>query len=344
MSFYIDKSYILQITSRLPRFKAKSDKDFVCRCPFCGDSKKSKTKARGTFYRYKDSLMYKCFNCGISLNTGQVLERIDTEIYKKYLFERFNYSNEHRWANRKSEIAEEIVKKKQKETSDNPCKKYLRTIESLPNDHPAKIFLAKRRIPSKHWSNLYYTTNYMKFINKYCDNKKFVEESKLDNRDPRIVIPFFDKEGNEFAWQGRTIIVGKEPRYITIKSPNHEGPIVYGLERVDESKTIYVTEGPLDSLFIPNCLAAAGANLGKVEGVHIFDNEPRNVDICKIMQKIINENKEILIFPSHLTEKDINDMILGGMKKIELYKILRERVYSGLEAQLEFDKWKRCNV
>ena len=34
-----------------------------------------------------------------------------------------------------------------------------------------------------------------------------------------------------------------------------DAPKVYGLDRVNENKKIYVVEGPLDSLFVENCVA-----------------------------------------------------------------------------------------
>ena len=46
MSGYIDLNYISKIQPRLQQFKKKRDYLFNFRCPVCGDSKKSKTKAR----------------------------------------------------------------------------------------------------------------------------------------------------------------------------------------------------------------------------------------------------------------------------------------------------------
>ena len=45
MSSYIDLKFINEISSRLGQFKKKGDYLFNFRCPHCGDSKKSKTKA-----------------------------------------------------------------------------------------------------------------------------------------------------------------------------------------------------------------------------------------------------------------------------------------------------------
>ena len=48
---YIDLDYISKIQPRLQQFKKKRDYLFNFRCPVCGDSKKSNTKARAYLYR-----------------------------------------------------------------------------------------------------------------------------------------------------------------------------------------------------------------------------------------------------------------------------------------------------
>jgi len=60
------------------------------------------------------------------------------------------------------------------------------------------------------------------------------------------------------------------------------------MNTVDSTKKIYVTEGPIDSLFLANAVATADANLSnagnyydKENLVLVFDNEPRNNRIIK---------------------------------------------------------------
>ena len=104
---------------------------------------------------------------------------------------------------------------------------------------------------------------------------------------PRVVLPFFDVNMKMFAFQGRAF--GKEePRYITIKLQENKRRI-FGLEKLDISNKVYVVEGPIDSLFLPNCIAVAGADM-KLElknAVYIFDNEPRNKQIVDKIQQLI---------------------------------------------------------
>jgi DNA primase len=62
-----------------------------------------------------------------------------------------------------------------------------------------------------------------------------------------LIIPFYDVDNEVFALQGRSF--GKEqPKYLTIKLQENKQKI-FGLERVNLHNTLYIVEGPLDSLF-----------------------------------------------------------------------------------------------
>ena len=144
----------------------------------------------------------------------------------------------------------------------------------------------------------------------------FPEKFQSINIDyPRLVIPFFDKSGKMFAFQGRAF--GKEtPRYITLKLEENKEKI-YGLDRIDYEDQVFVVEGPLDSLFLDNCLAVAGAdfNLLKLEPTTttvIYDNEPRNKHTVERMFKSVDRNYNVVVWPGDLKYKDINDMVLAG--------------------------------
>lgn len=60
-------------------------------------------------------------------------------------------------------------------------------------------------------------------------------------------------------FQGRAF--GKEqPKYLTIKLDENRQK-VYGLERINFQNPVQIVEGPIDSLFIDNCLAAGGPQI-----------------------------------------------------------------------------------
>ena len=73
--------------------------------------------------------------------------------------------------------------------------------------------------------------------------------------------------------------------------------------------------------------------------VFVFDSEPRNKEIHKRMEKIIDAGYKIVIWPTDIPGKDINEMVLNGYKDIE--GTLRNNVYKGLEAKMKLNYWKK---
>ncbi len=104
-----------------------------------------------------------------------------------------------------------------------------------------------------------------------------------------------------------------------------------------------MVEGPFDSTFINNSLAMCGADvaldtLGLQELVYVYDNEPRNREICNRINKVIDQGKKVVIFPTNVEQKDINDMVLAGH---DIMTMLGSNVYQGLTAKIKYNEWKR---
>jgi hypothetical protein len=123
---------------------------------------------------------------------------------------------------------------------------------------------------------------------------------------------------------------------------------VYGLERIDLKQTVKIVEGPLDSLFLSNCLASGDANLALTakninaeNKVLIFDNEPRNKEIVRMMQDAIKSDHLVVIWPNTMEGKDINEMVMNGFSIGEIESIISSNSFRGLEAQAKFTFWKK---
>ena len=104
-----------------------------------------------------------------------------------------------------------------------------------------------------------------------------------------------------------------------------------------------MVEGPFDSTFIDNAIAMCGADvsldgLGFKDIVYVYDNEPRNKEICARIEKMINQGKKLVIFPDQSQQKDINDMVLAGLS---VQSMLESNTYSALTARIKFNEWKR---
>ena len=334
---YIDQKYINLCTSRVEKFKKVRDNLWNFRCPICGDSKKHKNKARGFIYRKKASYFYKCHNCGVGLTFNNFLKNIDHVLYTEFRVEKYKEGETHR----NSPIPDKTPFKFEAPKFDKSMNRHLDKLvkfSDMDKDHPALSFLIDRKIPKEHWDKLY-------FVDKFYEwsNSIFPEKFKSINIDyPRLVIPFFDKSGEIFAYQGRAF--GKEePRYITLKIVSEKEKI-YGLERINYDSHVYIVEGPLDSLFIDNCIAVAGADLNLLElntssTTVIYDNEPRNKHTVERMFKSVDRNYHVVVWPQELKQKDINDMYLSGIEDVKSF--IDVHTYHGLEAYLKINQWKK---
>lgn len=339
MTLSIDKKYIDFLSQKLSLFKWESSKTATCRCPICGDSKTKKFKKRGYFYQ-KDSQAYifKCFNCSVVMGISTLLKTIDKDLYDRYMYEKFKYSNEYRWYHNKQE---DKTKKVEKYYRGKHALSKISSIEELEDSHFAKLYCIKRKIPEHFYNLLYYTDNYIRWVNENISKDKF---KIVPEKDERLVIPFFTKSKIPFAFQGRYIgpnAIEDSLRYITINESQY--PLIYGLDRVDMNGPINVVEGPIDSLFVDNCIAAAGSSLKKVKtGRKIFDNQPRNSEVVKLMKESIDAGFPTVIWDSNMTVKDINDLSKdAGMSKEQIKEYLDSRTFVGLNAKLEFEKWKK---
>ena len=329
---YIDSKYLNIIGPQLLKFKKKGDFLWNFRCPYCGDSQKSRSKARGFVYRKKNDLFYKCHNCGIGTTLGKLIEYIDSKVHKDYIMERYRKGVETNNPKQEFKFDVPIFRKK-------GIIKSLKSISDLSTDHPARKIVEKRLIPLESFSDLYLCESFYKFTNSLVPNKF----PSLDGDHPRLLIPFRNEKGEIFAYQGRAF--GKEqPKYITIKLDN-DATKIFGLDRIDNSKQVYAVEGPLDSLFLDNCVAVGGADLAKLKNdvIIIFDNEPRNREICKQMDSCIRFYKKIVIWPDSMKHKDINDMIMAGYVKEQIQEIIDDNIFSGASAKLRFSEWKKIN-
>ena len=198
-------------------------------------------------------------------------------------------------------------------------------------------------MPTDYFDRLYYCDKFQTYVNRIKLNTFESLNKKYEH--PRLIIPFYDVDNQVFAIQGRAF--GKEqPKYLTIKLQENKQKI-FGLERINLHKRLYIVEGPLDSLFLDNCLAKLAdfdlqLPVDKKDVVFIFDNEPRNKEIIDRMYKMIEKDYMIVIYPEGQIEKDINEMIINGKTKDQVQKIISDNTYSGLSAITQINSYKRC--
>ena len=345
MSLAIESKFIRLLSHRLRNFKQKKDYVWNFSCPICGDSKKNLLKARGYVYSKGNNLFYRCHNCGSSLSLGNFIKQFDPEIYKEFVLERYK-SGESGFSNFKKPKFENIKPPKFGKIEKQNFE-YGEWLSDLPDNHFCKAYAKQRKIPNKHFSKLLFTPNYKKFVQSMMPDN----EMKI-TPDARLVIPFYDKNDEIFAISGRALESGdRRLRYITLRTNESESKLVYGLDRVDFDDIVYIVEGPLDSLFLDNCIASGDANLSiiaedlttvdKEDRILIFDNEPRNAEVCKLTWDAVKRGHHIVIWPQSIKEKDINEMIMSGYTQREIKKIISTSTYCCLRAFNKLTFWKK---
>ena len=318
-----DTKYIGLVSSRLPKFKKVKPDLYNFRCPLCGDSQKQKNKARGYIYAKKADANYKCHNCGASTTFSNFLKILDSTLYKQYIFEKFQTRN-----TGKGSIFEE--------PKFDFKKPVFRKKLDLPKASEVKIakqYLENRKLdPTK----FYYTDKFKEWTNTQKQTFDYIGKDE-----PRIIIPMYDTEQKMIGFQGRSLIPNSV-KYITIMI-DEEAPKIYGLDKINKEKPIYIIEGPFDASLVENSIAMCGADvdigsLGWSDYIYVYDNEPRSREITTRIRKTIDGGDKVVIWPTSIEEKDVNDMILGGH---DVMGVLKSNTYSGLKAKIKFNNWKK---
>ncbi len=319
---HVDAKYVSLLSTRLEKFKKVKPTLYNFRCPICGDSKKNKNKTRGYIYPVKANTNFKCHNCGASMSFNNFLKKVDPPLHRQYTMEKFKEG-----FTGKNFVAEEP----QLKFEAPKFKKKLKLPKASEHPRPAGYLTARQLDPSK----FYYAERFKKFANSL---KPTFDTERYD--EDRIIIPLY-YEKNLIGFQGRCIDPNPV-KYITVMLDD-DAPKIYGLDEIVKSEPVYITEGPFDSTFIRNSIAMCGADLdinrwGIINPVWVYDNEPRNTEIVGRIGRTIDRGDSVVIWPSNIDDKDINDMVMCGH---DVQKLVESNVYSGLEAQLKFATWKK---
>jgi hypothetical protein len=340
---WLDQKYINLVSNRLRNFKRKTGNLYNCSCPLCGDSESDTRKARGYLYEVKGKTLYHCHNCNVTNDFPRFLKELDLNLHSEYILDKLK----DRGKRPHNPELDEFVKKLKKPVflKDGPLKG-LRKVSQLSPSHYCKKYVESRKIPNPYHAKLFYCPKFFSWVNDIIPGK-FSAES-LANDHSRLLIPFINKDEKMHAFQGRALDSTAAMRYITIVN-DESVPKLYGLDTLDITKKIYVHEGPIDSMFVPNSIATAGGDLisstkglPKDKLVIIYDNEPRSVETKKKLDKAIINGYTVCIWPENLEAKDANDMILSGVSSDFVRYIIDTHSFKDLRARLELTKW--CKV
>lgn len=329
---YVDYKFINLLSPQLQKYHITSSSPFRAnfRCPVCGDSQKNKNKTRGWILSNAERVSFYCHNCNASMSLSKFMKYLDAQLWNEWKTEKVMSKFEHKLTT----------------TASYPFPlprilplpgKWQEKLLPLSESTEALSYVKNRKIPETKWSKIFFVENFNEFINGIIPNKL-----ENDKGEPRIVFPFISKDGVVFGFTGRALAKDSF-RYITIMIDGSYDKI-FGMNKINMTKRFYITEGPIDSLFLVNAIAMAGSSLScksldLEHAVFIYDNEPRNKEIVKLMHKVVRRGNKIFIWPSTVKDqKDINDAVLAG---INIQTIIEDNIYQGLMAEQKINEWRK---
>lgn len=332
---WLEEKYINLLSPRLNLFKRTKPNLYAFRCPLCGDSKKNKYKTRGGFYLPPSSQSYNmgCFNCGASMKFTSFLKQVDQSLYDEYKLEEYQEKN---MPTEPKKEAAPVARKKAAPKKQLDLASLMR-VDELDAKHPVIQYIEHRKIPKRQWNRLYYCPKYQAWISKF-DEKNYPKATEH----PRLVIPFFDKAGNVARITARAF--GAEENRYLYTVVDKASTRLFGVDQIDPGLPVYVVEGPIDSLFLPNAIAVGTGTYEDKEldtipnKIFVPDNQPRNENVCKGIKKLVDRGEKVCLWQED-TGKDINQMVIDGRSIQSIMKLIEESTFQGPEAQMKFSDW-----
>ena len=305
------------------RIKHETPTDITVRCPICGDSKKSRNKARMHLYMRNGKALVNCFN-ECSCNNKTVYKFLKD--YYPNLLE--NYKQE-TFGNKIKEIKEidfsggvgfELAKE-----PENKPKTLFDLSQYFEKSERVYDYIESRGLD---WSPA---------LGEVYLGKKITLNGKFYNIDDFIVIPLYCGD----KWYGFYSRSMKEHRFQTFIID--EGLKLWNFYNIDKSKTVYVFEGIFDALSvynsgITNVVACLGATppLSLLEGLDVvfcLDND-RTGYLNSI--KYLKKGFKVLCYPENIKEKDINEILKTG---VDIKDLILNNQVSGILGEIKIKKF-----
>lgn len=275
------------------------------------------------------------------MSLGNLIKFMDENLYRQYIFERYSSGDsKNSSAIKNSSFTfktirfDKIEKKIEYENAQR--------ISELSSDHYCVNYVKSRKIPEKFYKEIYFTDNFALFAKEL-----FPEVDKQLFADKRLVLPILDKYNTVVGVFARALVSASSLRYIRLNF--NDDKTLFGQYNLDLKVKVKIVEGAIDSMFLRNCVASgdsalnfAAARIESENIILVFDNEPRNVQIVNLIKNSINLGHNVVIWPDKVDEKDINEMIISGRTEDEIENLIQENTFSGLQANLKFNSWRKC--
>lgn len=336
MPLWLDRRYINLVSPKLSMFKWKKVSLANFRCPYCNDSAKNKRRARGYFYTHRSVMMFKCHNCDSGRTLATFLRDQEPSLFLQYQLEAFQ--------ERKTRRAAEVIPPPT--TTEWEYTVLPPRISLLPPEHYARKYIEGRLIPEKFYNDILFVANMDEFVKQHIDPD---QESPTD---AHIVILIHNTKGKLIGCNGRSMSPKDyQSKYCKAKIRKDE-VMIYGAERVDTSKKVFVFEGEFDSMFVENAVAVGGINamygienelgVNKSDVICVIDKDQRNREVIKSAERLIDSGYAVVLFPGTIVGKDVNDFVIKqNLSQPLLQALIDANTYSGLRAKLALSDWRK---
>jgi len=329
IDLYVQIQYVNRLGVYLDNFKQKNSRLWTF-AHSCEEKKRGQAKSRGYLYQPKENTGFNffCHHCGESKSLFNFMKEVAPALYDEYRLE--NY--------RDNPIATITAEPEPPKVLVDASLDGLIPLKKFSPTSAVTQFIERRKIPKSKYDLLFVAKNF------YAWAKAFKPDIHTPEKDePRLVLPYFDLHGRVLGFTARTFSPSVEPRYYHLRI-DRTNDFVYGTERVDPNKLIYVTEGQIDSLFLDNAVAIGGAHYStpfmnsiKTNCAIIPDNDwKRNSQVGKQVLRAIKAGFKVCFLPDTVKGKDLNDFAKAGMTLAEIKALVDGNLFQGLTAQLEY--------
>ena len=332
---YIDREFISLSAIYLPRFKWVGEDVANFRCPFCGDSKKSKIKARGYLYSVGGSVRFKCHNCGRGMSLKEFIRHIAPSVYEDYMLRAFKLPA-------KKPIIENTPKvsdsdRQQKFRIHYALQKYTKP---LATHRDCLRYIQKRNLLGMLSNDLLATDDANALISEIKGScNPYIQG-------PAVVIKITNENNELTGIQCRMLSQSEyAPRYMNLRFT--EEPSIWGVKRIYDRQNILVFEGAFDAMTVPNAIALNGAmKKGALEYVSskygidniiiCYDNDFRtNPEVLRRVKDAVKKGYRVVLMDESFGYKDVNEAAQNGVSVDDIVSYIKRRTFRGLKATLE---------
>ena len=301
------------------RIKSQSSTEIVCRCPVCGDSRKSSSKARLHLYEKNGLTFVNCFNgdCPVHNKTMYSFLR---DFYPGLLRD---YSRERSLKNLKDLSFEDILKTEVKTPKTLITQDLSYLFEDIDFHTSVLQYLEGRKIQySKDFGPWYYANLNLNIGGKNHD----LTDS--------LVIPLYTADYKMYGFYSRSLTRKHFSTYLNEKNTGYK---VWNWFFIDVNQPVYIFEGIFDAVTainagLKNSIACMGAVLPEErlkelkDPVLCLDNDRTGwSNSLKLLEKF---NLKTFITPEEYKVKDLNEF--KGIYNTDIKKLILDNIYTGI--------------